>query len=104
MTLNWRAVVPALAALAAACGPETSSQRSLQSVECSLKVPANAVEMTMKQVEDGSLDPCGGALTQSGSYAAELERIEPGNGADPFVIIVYQMRLRHPNDPLPKTP
>jgi len=101
MTLRWSLVVPVLAALAAGCGPEsaTQSQRTQQSVECSLRVPAADLQRTLRQVEDGSLDPCAGALTERASYSAELERVVPLNGEDPYVLIIYQMRVRHPNDP-----
>lgn len=100
MQAKWKIVIPVLTALAAACGQDVE-QRNDQAVECSVRVPANAdaIRVALQQVADGTLDPCSGALTQASQYSAELGHIDPEDGSDAFVRMVFLMRVRHPTEP-----
>jgi len=101
MKAQWKIAIAVLTALAAACGGQTVQERSDQAVECSLKVAANAeaIRLALQQVADGTVDPCGGALTEASRYSAELGRIDPDDGSDAYVQMVFTMRLRNPTDP-----
>lgn len=101
MKAQWKLVIAAVTALAAACGGQDAQERNVQAVECSLKVANNAqaIQLALQQVADGQLDPCSGALTDAGRYSAELGRIDRTDGSDAYVSMVFMMRLRSPTDP-----
>ena len=106
MKLSSKIAAAALAVLAGACGRESSSQGTAEAVSCSIRVPANpdAIQAALKDVRDGSLDPCAGAIAHPDRYLAELTRIDPADGGDAFVEMVFAMRQRHPGDPVPVRP
>jgi hypothetical protein len=111
---TWKPIV-ILVLFAVACGGtaqrETASatrEKEAESVQCSLSLAphsdAAAIQRAVQAVTDGSLDPCAGALPQRELYAAQLARIDEGDGADPFLVLVFWMRLLHPLQPSPLRP
>ena len=101
MKAQWKLVIAVVTALASACGGQDGQERSDQAVECSVKVAANAeaIRLALQQVADGTIDPCAGALSEASRYSAELGRIDPEDGSDAYVRMVFVMRLRNPTDP-----
>ena len=106
MKLDLKIAAAALAVLAGACGRESSSQRTAEAVSCSIRVPANpdAIQAALQKVQDGSLDPCAGAIADPDQYLAELTRIDAADGDDAFVEMVFAMRHRQPGNPVPVRP
>jgi hypothetical protein len=89
---------------AAACGPDQKANLlNAETAECSYRLPATtnsaSIQRTLEDVDAGLIDPCAGALAQRQLYTASLVRIDQGDGADHFLVLVFQMRRRHPTDP-----
>jgi hypothetical protein len=106
MKLHSKLAAVAAAVLAGACGTE-SQTGALQDFSCTLKVrdDPRAINEALQQVHDGTLDACNGALTAIDQYSAEAVRIDRLDGSDAgYVDIVFMLRLRRVNGPLPQMP
>ncbi len=89
-----------LTVLAAACGGAVQHDESAAVAQCSLslgRASSDLVQQTVRDVEDGSLDPCGGTLPQLERYQPKLAGIEQDDNG--FVTLVFSMRLRNPYAP-----
>src|ERR1700674_3387149 len=104
-------LIPVLAILATACGgviqrngvSPNETVQSDETAQCSLSLAphsnADAIQRAVQAVADGLVDPCAGSLAQRQLYTASLARIDQGDGADPFLVLVFWMRLLPPNEP-----
>ena len=105
MKLKWKLVVPLLAALAA-CGRPGSSEPAV--LQCSVPLEANAdaeaIQGVLDDVAAGRLDPCGGALADRELYDVDFARLDRGDEQDPYLLIVFNLRLRHPDQEPPARP
>jgi alkylation response protein AidB-like acyl-CoA dehydrogenase len=85
-------------AIAAACGGAEQPRQAAGAAKCSMslgRVSPDVAEQMVLQVNDGSIDPCGGTLAQRERYRPELASVEEDDNG--FLTLVFWMRLRNPN-------